>query len=122
MNQKPRFFIGFSYTLLVLSVIGALAALSESLGLRPLGDPMYESAVQAFVDFLLSIWSGVSVGMMIQRRKNGLALFNASFGANILVILKDSYESPWEIAFIVAITVAIYWFYNRTSVRKYLCA
>jgi len=120
MNQKPRFFTGFSYALLVLSVIGGLIALSESLGMQPMGDPFYESATKAFLDFLLTIWGGVSIAMMIQRRKNGLALFNASFGANIIVILKDSYESPWEIAFIVAFTIAIYWFYNRNSVKKYL--
>jgi len=120
MNQKPRFFTGFSYALLVLSVIGGLIALSESLGMQPMGDPFYESATKAFLDILLTIWGGVSIAMMIQRRKNGLALFNASFGANIIVILKDSYESPWEIAFIVAFTIAIYWFYNRNSVKKYL--
>lgn len=122
MNQKPRFFTGFSYALLVLSVIGGLLALSESLGMRmqPMGGPFYESATLAFLDFLLSIWGGVSIAMMIQRRKNGLALFNASFGANILVILKGSYESHWEIAFTVAFTIAIYWFYNRNSVKNYL--
>ena len=85
-----------------------------------MGDPLYESATKAILDFLLTIWGGISIAMMIQRRKNGLALFNASFGANIIVILKDSYESPWEIAFIVAFTIAIYWFYNQNSVKKYL--
>jgi hypothetical protein len=120
MTQKPRFFTGFSYTLLVLLVFNALVALSESFGSQPLGDPSYDSATEAFVDFLLSIWVGISLGMMIQRRKNGLALFNASFGVNALVILKDSYESPFELAFVVVLTIAIYWFYNRNPVKKYL--
>jgi hypothetical protein len=118
--MKPRFFTGFSYSLLVLFVFGALASICETFGMRPLGEAMYESSTQAFFDFVLSIWGAVSVAMMVQRKKNGLALFNASFGANIVVILKDSYESPWEIAIVVALTIAIYWFYNRESVRAYL--
>jgi len=120
MNQKPRFFSGISYTLIVLFVFGALATFSESLGIKPLGEPMYESASKAFVDFLLSIWAVISIGMMIQKRKNGLTLFNASFGANIIIILKDSYESPWEIAIAVGFTIFIFYYYNRNSVKAYL--
>lgn len=118
--MKPRFFTGFSYSLIALFVFGALASLSEALGMRPLGEPMYDTATQAFFDLLLSIWGAASVSMMIQRKKSGLAVFNASFGANMVVILKESYDSLWEAAIIIAITISIYWFYNRNSVRAYL--
>jgi len=118
--MKPRLFTALSYILIALFAFGTLASLSEMLGMNLLGEPLYENATQAFLDLLLSIWGAVSVSMMIQRKKSGLALFNASFGANIVVILKDTYDSPWEAAIIVAITILLYWFYNRISVRVYL--
>lgn len=120
MNHKPRFFSGLSYTLIVLFVFSALLLFSETLGMHPLGEPIIESASLAFVNFLLSIWAVISIGMMIQKRKNGLTLFNASFGANIISTFKESYESPWEIAFSVATTVFIFYYYNRNSVKAYL--
>jgi len=81
---------------------------------------MYQSSIQAFFDFVLCVWGAASVAMMVQRKKNGLSLFNASFGANIVVILKDSYDSPWEVAIVIALTLAVYWFYNMESVRAHL--
>ena len=120
--MKPPFFTGFSYSLLLLSVFGALASLSETFGMRPFGEPIYQSSAQAFFDFILHIWGAISLAMMVQRKKNSLGIFNASFGANAVYMLKDSYDSPWEASIVVVLTIAIYWFYNRNSVRNYLGA
>jgi len=117
--MKPKFFDAFSYLLFGVSTLLLLISLSEICGLKILGDALYDSTAVAVIDFIINIWWLVAISMLIRKQKRGLAMFNASFGANILSSLKSSNDT-WEILVSIAITALVFWFYNRSSVKSYL--
>lgn len=88
-------------------------------GLKLFGEPLYDNATVAFIDFVISIWWLFAITMLLKKERRGLSMFNASFGANVLSSLKSS-NTVMEISLSIAITAAIFWFYNRNSVRDYL--
>jgi len=121
-SEPSRFFTAISYTWFFLCILDCLVALFEVFGMKPLGEALFTSAGEAFVDLVLTGLCAVSVSMIIQRRKRGLVLLNASLGANMLFIFKTSSDSPLDVVFAGIIVLMIYLYYNRKKVKDYLAS
>ena len=119
-QMKPKFFNSLIYVLAGICTFGILSALGELMGIRIFGEPMYSNSSEAIIDALLTIWWLIAISMLLRQQKKGLTLFNASFGANVLATLRSQSSDLWSITFTLIVTLGIYWYFNRSTVKNYL--